>query len=282
MLTQRKALLLITLVLLGCALLNTRWTSWLAGPITHTVNTLQYPADRIANSLKTDPPLPEVQSSKETLALLLDKERTQNEALWDENQKLKEQIESFEAIYEYTDRKSVKLVEARVSRYENDAMNPTMLVLRGSLHGLKPEDAVAFKANLIGFVSDSIGPNNATVSLITRKGFSIGVQIKPPPDPNNPDKELPAGWPFKTRVKSDGNGAFYCDLKQDIADELRAGDYVRASDTILDSANGFLLGLIEKIEPSLDDPLNLSRVTIRPRTPIGPQRMVTILTERTD
>ena len=42
------------------------------------------------------------------------------------------------------------------------------------------------------------------------------------------------------------------------------------------------LDFIEKIEPDPKDPLNLSRVIIKPRAPIGPQRMVTILTERTD
>ncbi|MBX2850857.1 MAG: hypothetical protein KTR15_03825, partial [Phycisphaeraceae bacterium] len=175
-----------------------------------------------------------------------------------------------------------RLVDADVSRYNSDPVNPTMLVLRGSLHGLKPDDAVAFKSSLIGFVTDSVGPANATVTLITRRGFSIGVHIKPPPDPNNPDKKLAPGWPFKTRVKSDGRGGFYCDLKNDIAEELRVGDYVRAADTIRDSANGFLLGLIEKIEPAKENPLNLSRVTIKPQAPIGPQRTVTILTERTD
>ena len=282
MLTQRKALVLVTLVLMACALLNTRWTSWLAHPVAHTVNTLQIPADFFANQLKTDPKLPQTESSEEVLAVLLDKAHAQNEALWDENKKLKEQIESFQAIYEYTDRKSVQLVEARVSRHNGNAINPTMLIMRGSLHGLKPDDAVAYKANLIGFVTDSVGPANATVSLITRKGFSIGVQIKPPPNPDQPDEKLAPGWPFRTRVKSDGEGLFFFTLKSSTAKKLRPGDYVRASDTILDSANGFLLGLIEKIEDDPTNPLNLSRVTIKPRTPIGPQRMVTVLTERTD
>lgn len=282
MLTQRKALMLVTLVLLGCALLNTRWTGWLAMPITHTVNTLHYPADRMANAMKTDPQVQYPEQSDDVLAELLARERKENEALWIEIERLNEQLASFDAIRNVRDIDSIRLVDASVSRYNSDPVNPTMLVLRGSLHGLKPDDAVAYKSNLIGFVTESVGPANATVSLITRRGFSIGVHIKPPPDPKNPDKKLAPGWPFKTRVKSDGEGAFYCDLKKDIAEQLRPGDYVRAADTIRESANGFLLGLIEKIEPAKENPLNLSRVTIQPRVPIGPQRTVTVLTERTD
>ncbi|MEO0474995.1 MAG: rod shape-determining protein MreC [Planctomycetota bacterium] len=277
MLTQRKALVLVTLVLLGCALLNTRWTSWLASPLSQTVNTLQYPADFAASALRTETREEVDERSEDQLLALLDSALKENVELWIENEKLNEQLESFEVIYDRVDPKAVKLVEARVSRYNDDPINPTILVLRGSLHGLEPDDAVAFKSNLIGFVTDSIGPANATVTLIIREGFSIGVQIMPPPE-----VEAGEGWPFKTRVTSDGKGGFFCDLKNDIAEELRPGDYVRAADTIRDSANGFLLGIIDKIEPSDDAPLNLSRVTIKPRVPIGPQRTVTILTERTD
>lgn len=284
MLTQRKALVLVTLVLIGCALLNTRWTGWLASPITQTVNTLQYPADFLASALKNDPAVDYPERSEEEAEDMLAKAQAQNNKLWEENRRLNDQLATFQAIYdEAKDVEAIQFVEARVGRYNNDPINPTMLVMRGALHGLKPDDAVAFKANLIGFVSDSIGPANATVALITRKGFSIGVQIKPPPDPDDPEeKNLPPGWPYRTRVTSDGKGAFVCDLKKSVAGGLRAGDYVRAADTILDSADGTLLGLIESIEPSPDNPHNLSRVIIRPRTPIGPQRTVTILTERTD
>lgn len=284
MLTQRKALVLVTLVLFGCALLNTRWTRWLASPVTHTVNTLQRPAGFAASALKTDPAVDYPERSEQDVEDMLAKARLQNNALWEENRRLNDQLATFQAIYdEAKDAESIRFVEARVSRYNDDPVNPTMLVMRGSLHGLKPDDAVAFKANLIGFVSDSIGPTNATVRLVTRDGFSIGVQIKPPPNPDDPEeKKLPPGWPYRTRVTSDGEGAFYCDLKKSVAEGLRVGDYVRAADTILDSADGSLLGLIESIEPSPENPHTLSRVTIRPRVPIGPQRTVTILTERTD
>lgn len=273
MLTQRKALVLVTLVLLCCALLNPRWTGWLG----HTVNTLQYPAYQLAILFRTDPPVDYPDLSDQELEDQIAAARKENNALWQENERLREQIDSFVAIIESTDMSSIQLVEARVSRFNSTPANPTMLVLRGSLHGLKADDAVAYKSNLVGFVTDSIGPANATVTLITRKDFSIGVQIMPPPG-----VEAGEGWPFKTRVKSDGEGVFYCSLAKNVAKELRPGDYVRAADTIRESANGFLLGLIEKIESDPKDPLNLSRVVIKPRAPIGPQRMVTILTERTD
>lgn len=282
MLTQRKALVLVVFVLLGCAMLNTRWTSWLALPVTHTVNTLQYPADFVAHQLKREQQSDTPDQSKQELEALLYAARQQNEALWIEVDKLNDQIASFQAIQEIRDMKSIQMVEARVSRFDRAPTNPRLHILRGSLHGLKPDDAVAFRSNLIGFVSATIGPVNTTVSLITGEGFSIGAQIKPPPDKENPNQPLAPGWPFKTRVHSDGRGGFFVELDNDIAEELRVGDEVRAADTIRESANGLMLGLIEKIEPANEDPLNLSRVTIRPRTLIGPQRMVTVLTERND
>ncbi|MFK7789645.1 MAG: rod shape-determining protein MreC [Phycisphaeraceae bacterium] len=248
-------------------------------PITHTVNMLQYPAGHFASMLHTNSPVDYPELSDQSLQDLLAKAQKENDALWQENEKLREQINSFEAIVIATDMTSIRLVEARVSRYNGDSVNPTIQLLRGSLHGIKQDDAVAFKSNLIGFVTESIGPTSATVSLVTREGFSIGVQVKPPP---KPDQVLPPGWPFKTRVKSDGQGGFYCVLAKSVAEGLRPGDYVRASDSIRGSANGFLLGIIEKVEPDGKDPLNLSRVIIKPRAPIGPQRTVTVLTERTD
>ena len=279
MLTHRKALVLVTLVLLGCALLNTRYTKYLTRPITHTVNTLQYPADMLANQFKSDQPIDAPEASEQELAIMLREARKENEELWIEIEKLNEQLASFEAIKEIRDIESIRLVEARVSRFNPDATNPTILILRGSLHGIQRDDAVGSKSNLIGFVTDSIGPANATVTLITRKGFSIGVQIKPPP---KKDQVLPPGWPFKTRVISDGEGRFFFDVNKKTSESLRAGDYVRAADTILESANGFLIGYIEKIEDSKDDPLKLSRVIVKPSVPIGPQRTVTVLTERKD
>ncbi|MEM6506064.1 MAG: rod shape-determining protein MreC [Planctomycetota bacterium] len=277
MLTQRKALVLVTLVLLCCALLNSRWTGWLAGPLTHTVHTLQQPAYYSANLMMRDTPVDYPEMSDRELESLLAKAQKENDALWQENEKLRDQINSFEAIVLATDMTSIRMVVANVGRFNSDPVNPTVLILRGSLHGLKPDDPVAFESNLIGFVTDSIGPANATVSLITREGFSIGVNIMPPPG-----VEAGEGWPFKTRVRSDGKGKFYCTLAKSVAEELRPGDYVRAADTIRESANGFLLGLIEKIENDPKDPLSLSRVTIQPRAPIGPQPKVTVLTERTD
>ena len=277
MLTQRKALVLVTLVLFGCALLNTRWTKWLASPLTHTVNTLQRPADYAASSLQTETKAEVDERSEDELRALLDSALKENAELWIENEKLNDQLNSLDVIFDYADPKAVKPVEARVSRFSDDPVNPTMLVLRGRLHGLKPDDAVAFESNLVGFVTDSIGPANATVSLITREGFSIGVHIMPPPE-----VKAVEGWPFKTRVESDGSGNFVCSLDKNVADKLKPGDYVRAADSIRDSANGFLLGLIEKIEPDPQNPHTLSLVTIKPRAPIGPQRTVIILTERTD
>lgn len=277
MITPRKGLFVVVIMLLLCALLNARWTGWFTRPVNRTVETLSYPAGLVASSFRSDPAVDYSQQTDKPLADSLAAERAWNDQLWQENERLREQLEAFEAIAEIRDIKAIQLVEARVSRFNGDAVNPTMKIMRGSLHRIKRDDAVAFKSNLIGFVTDDIGPVNATVTLITRPGFEIEVNIMPPQG-----VRAGQGWPVTDRAKSDGKGGFVCELDDQITQYLRKGDLVRVSDTIRGSANGFVLGVIAEIKDHDKRPLQLDRVIIKPRTPIGPQRMVTVLTDRTD
>ncbi|MGB0767271.1 MAG: rod shape-determining protein MreC [Phycisphaeraceae bacterium] len=280
MLTQRKALVLVTLLLLAFALVGQRWTSPVTRPLASVVRVAQYPAGWIANQGMRDPAVDYRDIDDATLLELYDAERAANVALWEENTRLNEQIASFTAIIEARPIESIQMVEARVGRFNDDPINPTMSLLRGSLQGIKPDDPVAFKSNLIGFVAEGVGPITATATLITRPGFSIEVSIQPPP---NPDQELGPGWPLRARVASDGRGRFFCDLDENIANELRPGDEVRVADTIRDNANGLMLGVIETIQTDVGErPLLEDRIIIKPRAPIGPQRMVTVLTELID
>jgi|GEM_PF-2385670 len=277
MLTQRKALVLVTLVLLCFALLSSRWTGMFTRPLTNVVMLVQHPAGWIASQIGFDPAVDYPEMSEQQLEDQLAAERKWNDELWQQNEQLREQIEAFNAIIEIRPIESIRMVEARVSRFNDDPLNPTLTLLRGSLSGIKPDTAVAYRSNLIGFVTDQIGPTNATVSLITKPGFQIEVNIMPPEG-----VRAGQGWPVKDRVKSDGKGGFTCSLSKETAGYLQPGDLVRVSDTLRESANGFLLGVINKIEPDSQSPHLLSQIFIKPRTPIGPQRLVTVLTERDD
>lgn len=287
MITPRKGLLLVALVLLLCALLQVRWTGWLTRPITVVVETVLYPADWIASNAGSDPlPASHLRSDDPldkqlaTAKQRLEMEQAWNNQLWQENQRLHQQLNAFNAIKEILDLESIKLVEARVSRYNADKVNPTMKILRGSLHGIKPEDAVVYEADLLGFVTDEIGPAHATVALVNRPEFVIEVNIMPP----NGIRPGEQGWPVRDLAKWDADErVFVCEeMDKDVAKFLRQGDIVRVSDTLRDSAKGFMLGVIKRIEEDRSDPHKLRRVVIVPRTPIGPQRRVTVLTKRTD
>lgn len=272
MLTQRKALVLVTLVLLLCALLGRGWANWFQS----AVDTLQWPAGWVAASIKADAAVKEenltdAQLRKQNLDL-----KAYNLSLWSENEKLREQIKSFNAIGLVTDLEAIRPVQAKVASVNSDPVNPTMKILRGSLAGIKPGDAVAFQTNLIGFVED-VGPVTGTVSLINSPSFRSQVAIMPP-------NQLRAenNWPVIARAEYDGKGLFRTDLGEGIAKFLRVGDVVRIDDTLRDSANGFVLGDIVAIEAHPSRPLLDKRIIIEPRTPIGQQSSVTVMAERKD
>lgn len=276
MFTPRKILFAVALVLLCCALLNSRWTSWLSRPVHGFVHTTQRPAGWVVATFKPEATVQFSDATLEELKFRLEKAKKYNEELWQENRQLKEQIKTFEVIAEIRDLKSVRLVEAKVSRFNDDKINPTITVLRGSLHGVKKDDPVVYRFNMLGFV-ESVGPANSVVTLVTKPDYRTEVTIMPP----NQDR-MENNWPVFARAESNGKGGFTCDLSKDITKALRPGDIVRVSDRLRESANGFILGAIEKIQKHPDRPLQLDRITILPRTAIGEQGMVTVLTERKD
>lgn len=276
MLTQRKALVLVTLVLLCCALLGPRWTSLLSRPLQSTIDTLQWPAGWVASTIKPqaevrEENLTEVQLTKQNLEL-----KAYNASLWSENEKLREQIKSFNAIGLVTDLEAIRPVQAKVASVNSDPVNPTMKILRGSLADIKPGDAVAFQTNLIGFVEE-VGPVTGTVSLINSAKFRSQIAIMPPNQ-----SRMENNWPVIARAEYNGKGVFRSDISEGVAKFLRVGDVVRIDDTLRDSANGFVLGDIVAIEAHPNRPLLDKRIIIEPRTPIGQQSSVTVMAERKD
>lgn len=279
MFTPRKALTATVFVLLCCALLDTRWTGWLSGPVYSIVNTAQWPAGWLAATLVKHDANPRVDLPDATLEELkreLDEADRYNKELWLANKDLKDQLRTFRAIAVIQDIERIRMVEAKVSQHNDDPVNPTMKLLRGKLHGVAVDDPVVYETNLIGFV-EQVGPASCTVSLITRRGYRTEIIINPPEQ-----RRMNNNWPAFARAESDGKGAFICDLSINIADALRPGDLVSVSDTLRATANGFVLGTIASIEDHPDRPLQDKRMVIRPRAPIGPQQSVTILTERKD
>lgn len=276
MITARKGLFVVALVLLGCALLNQRLTRWLSVSLNNVVDTVQWPAQWASSLIRVNPTVDEPDIEQSQLVDQLRDLKKYNAELWTENAELREQIESFKAIALIQDIEAIRPVQAQVGAYNADKTNPTIKLLRGKLHGIKRDDAVAYKQNLIGFVEE-VGPVTCTVRLITSPDFRSEVMIMPP-DQVRPGKN----WPYINWVQSDEQGGFYFDVATTIADSLRQGDIVRVRDSLRKSANGFMLGTIRSIDKHPTNPTQESRIFIAPSVPIGPQREVTVITERND
>ncbi len=276
MITARKGLFFVALVLLACALLNQQWTRWFTGRLNWTVDTVQRPAQWVASLIKVDPAVDEPDMDQDKLREQLRDVKKYNAELWTENAELRKQIEAFKAIALIQDIQAIRPVQAQVGSFNGDKTNPTMKLLRGAMHGIKRDDAVAYKQNLIGFVQE-VGPVTCTVRLITSPDFRSEVMIMPP-DLTRAQNN----WPYIDWVESDDKGGFYFDVASSIAQSLRPGDVVRVRDTLRKSANGFMLGQIRVIDKHPTNPTQESRVFISPSVPIGPQSEATVITQRTD
>lgn len=277
MISSRKVLLALVAVLFGTSLLGARWTGWLTKPITYAVIETQRPARWTAANLRSEAPARFDQTGDEDeLRYRLDLAKRYNDALWQENKELKAQIAAYDVITEIRDLNQEQLVEAKVSRYAPGVVNPSMTLLRGSRDGIEKGNAVVFRANLLGFV-ESVGPASCVVSLITKPSYRSEIHIMPP----NQDR-MENNWPVVARVEADSRGRLFSDIDKDITEALREGDIVSVSDVLRPSANGFVLGTIASIQAHPDRPLQLNRVLIEPRTPIGKQAKVTVVTKRKD
>lgn len=274
MITPKKGLAAVIVLLLCCALLNQHWTGWFTSRVTWTVKTLQFPAGWLASKVRVDPPVDYPEIPDDDLNDLLSRANRVNLALWEENKNLSSQLEAYKAIAEIQDIKKVRPVEARVSQVNDDPTNPVMTLLRGSLQGIKQGDPVVYRSELIGFV-ESASPMTSTVNLITRASYRTEIRIMAPGQ-----VEFANNWPVMTRANSDGRGGFEAEVGKEIAQALRPGDLIHVSDTLRPAANGFVLGAIQNIKDHETRPLQLKTLVIKPRTPIGRQPMVTVLTDR--
>ena len=309
MITPRKGLFAVALLLLLCGLLRTDWTIYVSRPINHTVKTLQWPAGMVASwSLITPDPESETahdDDPEESLVHQLEAANQFNRHLYNVNRELRDQLATFQAITNIKDMSSFQLVDARVSSRSNDPANPTIDILQGSLRGLQRNDPVLYRSDLIGFVTDQIGPTTATVQLINHPDFSMQVHIQPPinqivdipevleRDENDDsvnageliDQRLSeSGWPLVDRIETDDDtGELYLDMRISLVDgHLQVGDFVTAGDSLYESATGIVIGVIDRVERHPNNPELLRRVFIRPRTPIGEQGRVIVITEVDD
>jgi len=167
---------------------------------------------------------------------------------------------------------SVRLLPARVIAIPPDLHAGTVLINRGTTHGVGPGMIVASGFSLIGRVTD-VGPRNATVRLVTAPDAFLQVRIIPPMA-GEAERELIAQVTI-----NDDRDRFVAEVPQNAP--IQPEDLVTLYDPDWPvEAQGFVVGVVERIDPNPDDPEIRSVATIQPVREPGRVMRVTVVVPR--
>lgn len=275
LLTSRKALFAVVVVLLVTSLLPSGKAWYIAAAPTWVAETLSvpvsWPISKLAHTIRSEDE-GRVENVTETeFAERLAAFEQENRRLWRINKDLQESLEALEAIVIIRDLGDIKPVEAAVVSYNNDRNNPVMLLGRGSRSGVQLGDPIVYKTNLLGFVVE-VDQLNCKAELISRPEYRIRAALQPPGATQEP-------WPIIDYVTTADDGqSFFVDLR--LGHNLQKDDIVWVYDDLHEQAYGFLLGRVAAVANPPDREHEFDRIVIRPDVPIGPQGRVMIITER--
>ena len=276
LLTSRKALVAVVLLLLLSSLLPSRFAKWIGSLPTTIAESLSVPVSHpvswASHKLRAEDRGPVENITQERWAKEKEEYDRLNRELWAINRDLRESLAAFEAIALIRDPKDIRPIEAAVINFNNDRNNPVMLISQGTRAGVTGGDPVVYRTNLLGFVEKEPGLLNCKVELMNLPGRRIRVAMQPVGAVEYP-------WPVIEYAIADDNGqTFHCD--RPIDHPLEVGHIAWVYDDLHEQAYGFLLGRIVAIEDHPDKPYELDRIVIRPDVPIGPQGRVMVITER--
>jgi len=276
LLTSRKALVAVVLLLLLSSLLPSRIAKWIGSLPTTVAETVSVPVSHpvswASHKLRPDDRGPVEQMTEAEWVIEKEKYERLNKELWAINRDLRESLAAFEAIALIRPMADIRPVEAAVINFNNDRNNPVMLISQGTRAGVRGGDPVVYRTNLLGFVEKEPGLLNCKVELMNRPGNRIRVAMQPTGAVEYP-------WPvIEYAVAADNGQTFYCDRPD--GHPLEVGQIAWVYDDLHEQAYGFLLGRIVAVEDHPDDPHKLDRIIIRPDVPIGPQGRVMVITER--
>ncbi|MEX0654560.1 MAG: rod shape-determining protein MreC [Phycisphaeraceae bacterium] len=268
--TPRRGLVLVALLLLLASVLPGRAVSWLGNPARNLVAAalipVELPLKRLSDTVRRPEPI-EVAVDDEyhpgqAVARLRQLELT-IEALRRENHAL-HQIKAV-----LGDRPDVGRVTARVSATSGDRVNPTLRINHGSRAGIARRQAVVAGFALVGEVEHA-GPVHADVRLITAAETLLSVRIIPPTSAE-PLRQYQASMVVNADRQS-------FTIKADHDEPIEVDDWAHlADDRWPREAQGFVVARVVDVRRDPDDPLRLKLATLEPIVPLLSLHQVTVL-----
>ncbi len=170
------------------------------------------------------------------------------------------QIEQLSAVRRQLGLAGTKLPVVAIAGFDLDPANPTVSFSRGSLSGLAEGQVVISGIDLVGNIS-TVAAGSSSAALICRDGRRIGVRFEPA------DPDQPFNGPDDTQLRYDAKlDAFHDRIELLEPQTLSAGDLAVLADPHWPAhARGFVVGVVEQIEPDPEFPLIMRRITVRPR-----------------
>lgn len=281
--TPRRALVVITLLLLVAGFLPTRAARVVTNTPNKLLETILGPVSGVFVSITTTlrpamPIAPVIPPDKDPNRLYM-LERAYSAKLEQENALLKETLQRWNAIS--SENRSVRLLDANVILVSNEPINPVLTIDRGAASGVREKMAVVWWESLVGRVV-AVGPRTADVRLITAEQSGIEVRIAPldPERPPGPVGDI--GGINERAMPYDDGAMFYVDLDRDVP--VNVGDVAHLHDRILpEEAQGFIVGQVTQIIDMPENPLLLKRVLIQPTwRPLASLNRVTVLIPEED
>lgn len=270
--TSRRVLIAVAVVLGLNSQLNTRHLVWLGKVPNAVVKTLANPPKALLRkavvTLKGEQQTPtfvaadaNVQELRESLSWAY----RENNALWEENNTLRRQLDAFRAAAAARGSDTPRYEDALVTDANLSRSNPTLELDKGSRSGIEPGNPVVVGANLIGFIQDDVGALRSTAQLVTAPGSQYRVRLVPPGEQVSDDNE-------PIYIYADPSGEyFYCDLP-DGRHNVREGDLAAMADELYRQAYGYVLGEVVAVNNDHPDkPLELDRILIR--SAVQPDRL---------
>ncbi|MFA9478715.1 rod shape-determining protein MreC [Phycisphaerales bacterium AB-hyl4] len=270
LLTPRRALVLVTAVLLVTSLLPLRVVSWVGNPAREVVAAVQMPVTvplkSIGDAVRRPTPV-QLDVADEHhpghARLYIERLEQEVEQLRRENQAL-QQVRGV-----LGEERSVQALLARVGGVSGDRLNPTLRINRGSRDGVGRGQAVVSGFTLVGEI-ERAGPVSADVRLFTAAETRLQVRIIPS-DPTAEERRYTAWMDIQ-----DGGSVFVIEAER--GDPVEAGDWAHLADERWPrEARGFVVAQVIDARPDPSDPHRLMRVTLSPAVDLMALRQVTVL-----
>jgi len=253
---SQRTLIGLIILLLASSLLPARWARVISSQPRHLLQASLAPVDHLlkplADKLRRPPDLPVDLGNREEY----ERAKQQIVELQYKLRQATEQIAELSQTRSQLRLVGVQLLPATVTAWSGDRLHPSLMINRGSRHGLRPGLVVARGFSLMGRVTDT-GPVTATARLITAPKTYLIVSIRPPATTTEPREIL-------TQVQAAGSGSeFWCETSAD--DPIQINDLAYLYDDAWPTeARGLVVGKVTRIDPHPDDPILRRRVVIRP------------------